>query len=233
MDKERIIAKIKKCLDMAQHAGSNPAEAETALRQAHKLMAAYNLEMGDVLASEVGETRIAAGAKKAPAWRLRLAIACAEAFGGTAFVVIRSFGTSGRIQLFNFIGCGVSHELMAYAYAVLERQLQKARRDHLKTLGGMDLFDKRAHGTAFAHGWLDAVYSKIADFAGSDPAGANAIKAFIGKRYPNAQDKNIRQTFYASALDSVQAGYAVGLSAQLHQAVNRQPVAQLSGSRTT
>ncbi|ENQ7660407.1 DUF2786 domain-containing protein, partial [Pseudomonas aeruginosa] len=49
MDQDRILDKIKKCLEMAKGRGSNPNEAEIALRHAHKLMEAYNLEMGDVL----------------------------------------------------------------------------------------------------------------------------------------------------------------------------------------
>lgn len=55
MDQDRILDKIKKCLEMAKGRGSNPNEAEIALRHAHKLMEAYNLEMGDVLASMAGE----------------------------------------------------------------------------------------------------------------------------------------------------------------------------------
>ncbi|MFH0128536.1 DUF2786 domain-containing protein, partial [Pseudomonas aeruginosa] len=54
MDQDRILDKIKKCLEMAKGRGSNPNEAEIALRHAHKLMEAYNLEMGDVLASMAG-----------------------------------------------------------------------------------------------------------------------------------------------------------------------------------
>lgn len=49
VDQGRILDKIKKCLEMAKGKGSNPNEAEIALRQAHKLMEAYNLEMGTYL----------------------------------------------------------------------------------------------------------------------------------------------------------------------------------------
>lgn len=49
MDQDRILDKIKKCLEMAKGKGSNPNEAEIALRQAHKLMETYNLEMGTFL----------------------------------------------------------------------------------------------------------------------------------------------------------------------------------------
>ena len=57
MDQDRILDKIKKCLEMAKGRGSNPNEAEIALRHAHKLMEAYNLEMGDVLFSLVNVAR--------------------------------------------------------------------------------------------------------------------------------------------------------------------------------
>ncbi len=36
MDQDRILDKIKKCLEMAKGRGSNPNEAEIALRHAHK-----------------------------------------------------------------------------------------------------------------------------------------------------------------------------------------------------
>ncbi|CDH75657.1 DUF2786 domain-containing protein, partial [Pseudomonas aeruginosa] len=91
MDQDRILDKIKKCLEMAKGRGSNPNEAEIALRHAHKLMEAYNLEMGDVLASMAGEARVPAGSDgKPPAWRVRLAQVCCHAFG-THLIICTSY----------------------------------------------------------------------------------------------------------------------------------------------
>ncbi|MFU3256977.1 DUF2786 domain-containing protein [Pseudomonas aeruginosa] len=130
MDQDRILDKIKKCLEMAKGRGSNPNEAEIALRHAHKLMEAYNLEMGDVLASMAGEARVPAGSDgKPPAWRVRLAQVCCHAFG-THLIICTSYFESAS---FLFVGCAAAPELTGYAYQVLERQLQKARKDFLST----------------------------------------------------------------------------------------------------
>lgn len=154
MDHDRILDKIKKCLEMAKGKGSSPNEAEIALRQAHKLMDAYNLEMGDVLASMAGEAKVAAGSEsEPPAWRVRLAHVCAEAFG-THFIISAPWFEHAS---FIFIGCGAAPDLAGYAYQVLERQLQKARRDYLATQKRCKRSTKVARGDAFAHGWIDAV----------------------------------------------------------------------------
>ena len=61
MDHDRALEKIKKCLEMAKGKNANANEAEIALRQAHKMMEAYNVEMGDVLASMASESTVLAG----------------------------------------------------------------------------------------------------------------------------------------------------------------------------
>ncbi|WP_437176991.1 DUF2786 domain-containing protein, partial [Pseudomonas aeruginosa] len=111
MDQDRILDKIKKCLEMAKGRGSNPNEAEIALRHAHKLMEAYNLEMGDVLASMAGEARVPAGSDgKPPAWRVRLAQVCCHAFG-THLIICTSYFESAS---FLFVGCAAAPELTGY-----------------------------------------------------------------------------------------------------------------------
>ncbi|SED80696.1 DUF2786 domain-containing protein [Pseudomonas anguilliseptica] len=114
MDQERILEKIKKCMEMAKSKTANPNEAEIALRQAHKLMEAYNLELGDVLASMAGEVKVFAGSEgEPPAWRVRLAQVCGHAFG--THLIIRS----GWIEAasFIFVGCAAAPELAGYTSA--------------------------------------------------------------------------------------------------------------------
>src|SRR5690606_18736192 len=181
VDQDRILEKIKKCLEMAKGKGSNPNEAEIALRQAHKLMELYNLEMGDVLASMAGEAKVPAGSDgKPPAWRVRLAQVCCHAFG-THLIICTSWLESAS---FIFVGCGAAPELSGYAYQVLERQLQKARRDFLATQKRCKPKTKRDRGDAFAHGWIEAVYVKVDEFAGVDDNIAEAIQAYMAKQHP-------------------------------------------------
>ncbi|MDT4843656.1 hypothetical protein FQZ97_775910 [compost metagenome] len=226
MDQDRIFAKIKKCLEMAKGKGSNPNEAEIALRQAHKLMEAYNLQMGDVLASMAGEAKVAAGSESdPPAWRVRLAHVCAEAFG-THFIISSPWFEHAS---FIFIGCGAAPELAGYAYQVLERQLQKARRDYLATQKRCKRSTKVARGDAFAHGWIDAVSTKVEQFAGVEDNIAEAIQAYMAKKYPKlGQAKMKRRKLKARDEVAGNAGYQAGKSAQLHHAVGHKPTARLT-----
>lgn len=226
MDNNRTLEKIKKCLEMAKSKTSNPHEAETALRQAHKLMEMYNLEVGDVLASMASEHTILAGSEGSPpVWRVRLAQVCADAFG--AMIIISNPQWSAA--RFIFVGCSAAPELAGYAYQVLGRQLQKARRDFLDTQKRCKRTTKVARGDAFANGWLDAVHSKIQAFAGVEDNIAEAIEAFMQKHHPNLKAFDLkRRKVKARNEGASDAGYEAGKSAQLHQAVNHQPRACLT-----
>lgn len=226
MDQDRILEKIKKCLEMAKGKGSNPNEAQIAMRQAQKMMEAYKLEMGDVLASMAGETKVPAGSDgEPPAWRTRLAGVCADAFGTHLIITTHWLEPAG----FKFIGCGAAPELSGYAYQVLERQLQKARKEFLSTQKRCKRSTKVARGDAFAHGWIDAVYLKVQEFAGVEDNIAEAIQAYMAKHYPNlGQAKMKRRKLKARDEVASEAGYHQGKKAQLHQGLGHKPVARLT-----
>ncbi|MDD0973837.1 DUF2786 domain-containing protein [Pseudomonas fontis] len=226
MDDNRILDKIKKCLEMAKSKTSNPNEAEIALRQACKLMDLYSLEMGDVMASRAGEASVPAGSDGSPpAWRVRLAQVCADAFG-TRFIIATSWLAAAR---FIYVGCAAAPELSGYAYQVLERQLQKARREYLKTQKRCKRSTKVARGDAFANAWIDAVWSKIEAFAGVEDHIAEAIAAYMEKHHPDLEKAELkRRKLKARDEGAVAAGYQAGKSAQLHQAVSHQPRARLT-----
>ena len=226
MDDNRILDKIKKCLEMANSKTSNPNEAETALRQARNLMDRYSLEMGDVLASMACEVSILAGSEgPPPAWRARLAQVCGLAFG-TRIIISTSRFKAARFIL---IGCAAAPELTGYAYQVLARQLQKARREYLDTQKRCKRSTKVARGDAFANAWIDAVHSKIAAFAGVEDNIAEAIEAFVKKNHPELESIELKRRKLKSRDEvAADAGYQAGKSAQLHQAVNHQPRARLT-----
>lgn len=225
MDQDRILDKIKKCLEMAKSRTSNPNEAEIALRQAHKMMESYNLELGDVLASMACEVKIAAGSEGAPpTWRVRLAQVCAHAFG-TRMIITHGWLTGGG---FIFVGCAAAPTLTGYAYEVLERQLQKARREFLGTQKRCKRSTKVARGDHFANGWIDAVYHKVDAFAGVEDNIAEAIEAYMAKHHPDLEKAELkRRKIKARDEGAMDAGYRAGKSAQLHQAINHTPVGRL------
>ncbi len=226
MDDNRILDKIKKCLEMANSKTSNPHEAETALRQARKLMDLYSLEMGDVLASMACEVSILAGSEgPPPTWRVRLSQVCGLAFG-TRVIISTSRFNAARFIL---IGCAAAPELTGYAYQVLARQLQKARREYLDTQKRCKRSTKVARGDAFANAWIDAVHSKIDAFAGVEDNIAEAIEAFVKKNHPELESFELKRRKLKSRDEgAADAGYMAGKSAQLHQAVNHRPLARLT-----
>jgi len=226
MDDNRILDKIKKCLAMANSKTSNPNEAEIALRQARRLMDQYSLEMGDVLASMACEVSIRAGSEgPPPAWRVRLADVCCLAFG-TRLIISTSRFSASRFIL---VGCAAAPELTGYAYQVLGRQLQKARREYLDTQKRCKRSTKVARGDAFANAWIDAVHSKIDAFAGVDDSVADAVEAFMQKNHPELGRFELKRRKLKSRDEvAADAGYQAGKSAQLHQAVNHQPRARLT-----
>lgn len=226
MNQDRILEKIKKCMEMAKSKTANPNEAETALRQARALMDKYSLEMGDVLASMAGEETIKAGSDgPPPAWRVRLAQVCAHAFGTRMIITHGLFTTASFI----FVGCAAAPELSGYAYQVLERQLQKARREFLSTQKRCKRSTKVVRGDHFANGWIDAVYDKVDAFAGVEDNIAEAIEAYMAKHYPALEKAEIKRRKLKSRDEgAADAGFKAGKSAQLHQAVNHQPRARLT-----
>lgn len=226
MDQDRILDKIRKCLEMAKSKTANANEAAIALRQAQKLMDAHSLEMGDVLASMACEAKVPAGSDgKPPAWRVRLADVCCRAFG-THLIICTSWLESAA---FTFVGCGAAPELTGYAYQVLERQLQKARKEYLATQKRCKPKTKRERGDAFAHGWISAVLAKVDEFAGVEDNIAEAIQAYMAKHHPDLGKFEVKRR-KVKARDEVarDAGYHAGKAAQLHNAVGHQPTARLT-----
>lgn len=223
MDQERALEKIKKCLEMAKGKTSNPHEAETALRQANKMMQAFNVEMGDVLASMACEVTIQAGSEGTPPpWRAELAYVCGHAFGTRMIITSFRADVFTYVGGFIFVGCGAAPELTGYAYQVLERQLQKARRDFLQLPNNKRCkrSTKVSRGDLFAKGWIQAVYHKVDEFAGVDDNIADAIQAYMDKNYPDLETRKMkRRKSKARDAGAADAGYQAGKSAQLHAAI--------------
>ncbi len=56
MNREKILAKVQKLLDMAKHAASNEYEASTALRQAEAIMRKHDIEFAEIEAQTLSES---------------------------------------------------------------------------------------------------------------------------------------------------------------------------------
>lgn len=220
-DRDRILEKVKKCLARAK--SDNPNEADIALRMARKLMDQHQLDLQDVRASEAREEVIDAETKKEPpVWKTRLAMVCAQAFGCEVIISGGWFGWS-----FKVIGVDSAPDLAVYAYEVLLRQLQHARKAFLETQTRCKLATKRRRADEFANGWIDAVYRMVADFSGTDDAHAEILEAYTAKKYPNLKSSPLkRRKTKAKDEDAVWAGRDAGRSARLNHGVATGPKPQ-------
>ncbi|OZY84854.1 hypothetical protein CBP51_16975 [Cellvibrio mixtus] len=212
MADDKILDKIKKCLALAK--SSNANEAQTALRQARKLMELHNIEFADVQASVVTESSRLISAKP-PTWAWKLAHVSAGAFG-CEFIGVETW----KGVQFRFIGIDSYPELSSYAFDVLSRQLKKARTEYVGSLTRCKLSTKRRRGDEFADAWVNSVYRLIADFAGADEEVVMQIEAYKTKTYPDLTTTPMKpRKRNARDVDARYAGHRAAKSASLHKAM--------------
>ncbi|VXC25488.1 conserved hypothetical protein [Pseudomonas sp. 8Z] len=226
MNKQKVLDKVAKLMALANSAGATPNEAETALRQARALMRQYNLEAVELIAHAVSESSIPTNTRRSPKdWLHSLASICASAFDCSHIAYFNQVhGWS-----FKFLGKGISPELAAYAYSALHHQLIAARREHVAQQKRCQLKTKRRRGQLFAEGWLNAVATKVAQFAGAmEDSTQQEIKAYLDLHHPDLKQISITP-LQAKGHDtgSLYAGWAQGSKANLHRGVAQAQVGAL------
>ncbi|SHF87575.1 DUF2786 domain-containing protein [Vibrio gazogenes] len=162
--KEKILDKIKKLLRLA--ASSNPNEAALALSRAQKLMQEHGIQSDTPELAGVNEQVIDAMSKaKTPTKYFgMLAHSIAKAFG-CEYYLQPTFTNMGVV----FIGHDERPKIAGYVFAVLERQLMKARKEFIESLSSrMKKQNKTKRADQFCEGWCIGVYRKIEQFALSD-----------------------------------------------------------------
>lgn len=171
MDKQKILAKIKKCLALSKSA--NEHEAAQALKHAQALMREHQISSDDLVLSDIEECGIDC-ANQLPVWQQALANLCGLALGAKAY----TSGYYNAMQI-KFYGLNGRAEMAAYAYEVLLRQVRKERRQYLKT--HLNRVRKASNKTyradEFCKGWVNAVWQKLQEFALS-PQESNLMKLY-------------------------------------------------------
>ncbi|MDT3722973.1 DUF2786 domain-containing protein [Pseudomonas oryzihabitans] len=229
-NKQKILERVAKCFALAKDAGAAANEAETALRQARKLMQQHNLLDIDVQAVLASEALVATGTRKAPAdWLHKLALACAQAFDCDPIACReRHMGWA-----FKFIGIGVGPEMARYAYSALHQQLIAARKDYVRSLTRCKLATKRRRGQLFADSWVDAVSIKVQEFAQAKPEETQqVIDAYVRTYHPDVKTSELR-CLEAKGHDirAVYRGFELGAQAQLNRGVGQQRDRLMLGGR--
>lgn len=224
MDRNTVIAKIKKCLALAQ--SSNPHEAAVAMKQAQKLMAAHGLDVKDVQLSDVGEKSHRATSNMLPNWEVQLAHTVCDAFGCTNFVkrghIVPFMGKPQRKTDYVFVGIGPASDVAAYAFSVLQRQCAADRLAHVKAQPKrLKPTTRSARGDAFALAWVNAVRQMLDAFAGLDPKQAQLLDDYLAQHYPDMGQAKVQRREVNRHVrdDSEIAGAEAGSKARLHRGV--------------
>lgn len=229
---DSILNKIKKCLALSK--SSNPHEAAIALKQAHALMAKHNLEIIDVNLSTVGSSsKIKGGKNKQPmSYESDLACMVADMYNCKALHIetcadIYSWSLQGFINsyqsMWSFVGVKPKHEIAAYTFQVLYRQLQKARKEYItNNLYRCKKFTKTQRANSFCEGWIYEVSKTVRAFAKTEDElnEIEIIDSYIDKYFNIGDGLDSRKTKERSSSDII-AGIESAKDAVLNNAVDK------------
>lgn len=243
MDRDKALAKIRKCLALST--SSEPNEAATALRQAKALMDKHGLSDSDLAFAEIVQAETSASGKKSiPRWESILASSIATTMGcksifqsgewsGERYVrpILGNQRSYYRASFKNgsliFVGPAPRPEIAQYAFERLRRQLKVAKKDFQKTTRS----PKRIE--AYVLGWTVAVAQKVEALL---PAESNmdAIEKVLKDRLGVEGTVKTRGT---KGLEQDQAtrsamaqGYFDGEDAELHHGVTQEQPLQIAMS---
>lgn len=213
MEKESIIKRVVKCLELA--GSSNPNEAASALRKAQELMAAHNISSEEILAAQVTEKRVTSGrASRPPTWMGMLVNMVAEAFACEP-ISIQRFG-SGQIA---FVGIDPAPELAGYVFTVLRRQITKDRTEFRKTCRGKEA-NRTRRADLFAAAWVSAAGSKVSAFAASGE-NRERIEAYLACHHSDLvihKPRPLNPT--PRDYSALAAGHGAGKNVRIHHGVD-------------
>lgn len=218
-NRDDILAKIKKCLDLAK--SGNEHEAAAAMRQARKLMDMHALSDTEVLAAGAGLSSSRSAATGRPsAWEERLAARIGRAFSCRVVFSGNFFGPSN----WRFIGIPPNHEIAAYSFDVLYRQLRKARVDFIGAeLKRFKKANKTRRADLFCDAWVYAACAQLTNPSASD-AEAAVIDAYMQTHFGEltdlqTNDRNAGRNLTERDHDAYNAGSAAGRNAELNRGV--------------
>ncbi|MFM2056066.1 MAG: hypothetical protein RLY71_451 [Pseudomonadota bacterium] len=224
MDRDKALAKVKKCLALSR--SNQPHEAAAALRQAQKLMQEHGLSDADIELSSIGEAPsqpVCGGL--IPAWKASLGRVICDAFGAEMFWnTSRKLGPSFKVLTQSrviFVAPAPWAEVASYTFDVLHRQCDRARKAHIQAQSkSCKTATKTARGDAFALGWVLGVRPLVERLTGAERQQA-LIEQYMQARHagmktfdPVRRDvgRNVKDTSY-------QDGHRAGAQAQLDHAV--------------
>lgn len=233
MTRDQAMAKVKKLMRLST--SSNMHEAAAAMRQAQALMRLHAIEAGEV--GDLDHDPDPIGERPSAARRgMRIAVDLSRLAG----VVSRTFGvevywrvgyaesrtgdTFRQIRA-RFVGPGSRAELASYAFDVLQRQMERDKRQHLRRVRVRK--NRAARGDCYGIGWVNGVAKVLEPWAITD-AERNAITVWMAKHGPKLETVNCTaRESRAATINDRYLGYASGARATLNRGVGGMRQAQL------
>lgn len=221
MDKQRIIAKIKKCLALGK--SCEPHEATLAMKRARELMEKHGVRADDVsLAGISCKDAFMSGARNPPRFLHYLTGMVSDVFGCDAVLTGGYDHRKGGFTNASFIGFGPVPEIAAYTFSVLNKQLVRGRKAYLATLGKrLKRSTKTRRGNLWAEAWVRAASKKAVRLSlGRDEA--ELIRKWKAREYGELEDAKPRDTKFMGRgdYDAVRRGIEAGLEASLNHGVD-------------
>lgn len=216
MNKEKAMRRIKQCLALSE--SNNSHEAITALRQAHKLMAQYDVDKTDI---DLAEVNFINADFKLPktlySYHWMLANMIADLFG------CEYYQSTSNKSVMVFVGVDIHANVASYAFDVLMMQLKQARLEYLKVkLNRVRLRkNKSARADMFCLGWVKQVKDLVSMLA---PKQVNrdilslAIEQKVGELAVGKSLDNTKNN-KAICMNDFSNGLVKGKQAQLFQGV--------------
>lgn len=227
MDKETAIKKIRKCMALAK--SSEPHEAAAALRQAQKLMEQFGIDNPEVLAAGISEEWGKSASKKTPTqYEVNLASMVCHVFNCDLIFSRRLSKTGMAIDGgYSFIGTVPAPEIAAYTFAVLRRQISKARKEYISTALKRHRKNKTSAADEFCIGWVMAAKSQISEMVRT-PEQDEAMAAYKRINYGEISTRDARhKSAGKKAAEHVSNGWIEGKKANVHKAMDTSSNLQL------
>ncbi|MBX9597138.1 MAG: DUF2786 domain-containing protein [Burkholderiales bacterium] len=227
-EKEKALAKIQKCLRLAN--STNPHEAAQALKQAYALMRKHNISEG--VAIDCGDITIgselnATNTNKIPEWLNHLVNVIQDTFSVVA--TCRTYSGS------NYYGSRTTYKstikfhgersdviIAEYAFNFLLRLLRKSRSEYSSQLSSFKR-NRTKLADQYAQGWCIGVNNALRDLRRFNPdeqkKQREKINNYINTVHGDLDTKKItKQT--ATDMTSLRAGFNDGQKVEINRGIN-------------
>ena len=212
-------------------ASNEPNQAAIALRQAKKLMEQFEIEYPELMAMGVNEEWAKSRASsKPPVYEILLANTVGKMYGCDIIFTNRYSRNAVLHGGYTYVGNGTSAQVAAYAFAVLNRQLLRARADYTGTFLKRYRKNKVAAADEFCGGWVYAI-ARLCPTAELTHEQAEARQAYMGANFNRSSEITVASRALSTAGRTVphaRLGELAGRNARVNPAIGSARPAQLA-----